>query len=501
MDTIRKKKLRLNILTTIVYQIVSIVSGFILPNFYLRYYGSEVNGLVSSITQFLAVITLCECGVGAVVQTTLFNPIAENDEQEISRIYKSSSKFFNRIAIILIAYTAILVFVYPHIVNKIFDAYYTGVLIITLSISSLAQYYFAITYKLILNAAQMIYIQMIVGTVSLILNVLISIVLMYMGMSIQTVKLASACIFALQPIVYKYAVYRKFNIDKSIELNGEPIKQKWNGLAQHLATVILENTDVLVLTFFSTLSNVSVYSVYHMVTNGIKLIFTSLANSVKSLLGDMYARNEMTQLNHTFSQFEWAFHAAVTLVYSICAVLIVPFVAVYTDKVTDANYILPGFGMVMCMAMAVYCIRLPYNQMIMAAGHFKQTQNSAIIEAVANLTVSVAAVYRFGLIGVALATFIAVLYRTVYLAIYLSRNILERSVVVFWQHCAEDCVVAATIYLSTKWIRLTNTSYIAWLVMAVKVGVIAVAECFVFNVLFGKKHLACFIKNERARKG
>lgn len=95
----RMKKLKLNISTTMIYQIVSILSGFILPNFFLRYYGSEVNGLISSITQFLAVISLCECGVGAVVQAALYKPIAENNSKEISRIYISSSRFFNKISL------------------------------------------------------------------------------------------------------------------------------------------------------------------------------------------------------------------------------------------------------------------------------------------------------------------------------------------------------------------------------------------------------------------
>lgn len=496
----RGTKLKLNMLTTIIYQIVSIVSGFVLPRFFLRYYGSEVNGLVSSITQFLALITLCECGVGSVVQTALFKPIAENDEKEISRIYKSSTEFFNKIAIILIVYTAILVFVYPHIVNKTFDTLYTSILIIALSISLLAQYYFAISYKLILNAAQLIYIQMIVSTVSLVLNVVISIVLMYMGMSIQIVKLASSCIFVLQPLVYKYAVDHRFNIDRTIVLNGEPIKQKWNGLAQHLATVVLENTDVLVLTFFSSLSSVSVYSIYHMVTNGIKLLFTSLANSVKPLLGDMYARNEMNKLNQTFSRFEWAFHSAVTLIYSICAVLIVPFIIVYTDKISDANYKLPLFGIVMCIAMAVYCIRLPYNQMVMAAGHFKQTQNSAVVEAILNLTISIAVVYRFGLIGVSLGTLIAVLYRTVYLAIYLSKYILKRNILIFLKRCLKDCAIATVIYISTKWINMTEISYIAWFIMAVKVGIISVAECVLLNLVFDKKEFKHMVEKMNGRK-
>ena len=237
-----------------------------------------------------------------------------------------------------------------------------------------------------------------------------------------------------------------------------------------------------------------------MVTNGIKLLITSIANSVKSLLGDMYARNEMTQLNQTFSQFEWAFHAVVTLIYSVCAVLIVPFITVYTDKITDANYKLPLFGVVMCIAMAVYCIRLPYNQMVMAAGHFKQTQNSAIVEAILNLTISIAVVYRFGLIGVALGTLIAIFYRTVYLAVYLSKYILKRNILIFLKRCVKDCMVAAVIYFSTKWIHMMDVSYIAWLIMAVKVGIVSTAECVFLNLIFDKKAFMSVAEKISGRK-
>ena len=63
----RKTKLLLNTSTSFIYQLTVIACGFILPKLFLTYYGSEVNGLVSSITQFLGFIALCECGVGAVV--------------------------------------------------------------------------------------------------------------------------------------------------------------------------------------------------------------------------------------------------------------------------------------------------------------------------------------------------------------------------------------------------------------------------------------------------
>lgn len=491
----RAKKLKLNIITSLLNQLAGIISGFILPNFFLRYYGSAVNGLVTSITQFLAVISLCECGVGAVVQAALYKPIAENDSAEISRIYKSSSRFFGKISKILIGYMIILIIVFPLIINKEFSPFSTGLLIFAITVSMLAQYYFAITYKLILNAAQLTYIQMSVGTVSTVLNIIISVMLMKAGAVIQAVKLVSSAIFLIQPLIYKKAVEKYFKIDKKIALEGEPIKQKWNGLAQHIATVVLENTDVMILTVFSSLSNVSVYGVYHLVTNGIKLIFTTVSNNMKSLFGDMLARNEKSLLDKTFSRFEWLTHAAVTFTYSSAGVLIVPFVRVYTRHIKDASiYNLPLFGFLMCFAMLVYTIRLPYSQLISAAGHFKQTQTSAVIEAVLNIVISVLLVSKFGLIGVAIGTIIAMTYRTLYFVWYLSKNIVNRNIGIFLKLILSDAVTALGIYFATRSIRLGALSYLSWMIMALKVAVVAFVIAVLVSLIFSGKEFLKGIK-------
>ncbi|MDV7750959.1 polysaccharide biosynthesis C-terminal domain-containing protein [Enterococcus faecium] len=434
----RTQKLKLNTITSLVYQIVSLVSGFILPRLILQYCGSEVNGLLSSITQFLAMITLCECGVGAVVQSALYKPIAQNDIDEISKIYVSAKKFFNRVAFILAIYIVVLIAIFPKLINDQYGYWFTGILIAAISISSFAQYYFGIVYKLIINSAQLVYIQMIVGTCAVIINVLLSALFMINGFSIQVVKVSTSIVFLLQPLTYWLVVRKRFNIDKKITYNEEPITQKWNGLYQHIATVVLENTDVIVLTSLSSLSNVSIYAVYHLVTNGIKLALVSLTTGMKSLLGDMYAREEVEKLNATFTSFEWIMHASVTFVYSVAAVLIVPFVIVYTSNIIDADYIQPVFGYILCFATMIYMIRIPYSYMILAAGHYKQTQTSALIEAGINIIVSVILVYKFGLIGVAVGTFVAMLYRTIYFVKYLTSNILYRKISIFVKHLITD---------------------------------------------------------------
>lgn len=75
-------KMKVNTISAIVCQIITVVYGMILPAFYLRYYGSEVNGMVASITQFLGLITFCEAGIGAIIQTALYKPLSQKNEKK-----------------------------------------------------------------------------------------------------------------------------------------------------------------------------------------------------------------------------------------------------------------------------------------------------------------------------------------------------------------------------------------------------------------------------------
>ena len=103
MKLTRKTKLVLNTGFSMLLQITTLVSGFVLPRIILGTFDSNVNGLVNSISQFLNVVTLLDLGVGAVVESALYKPLAEKDNDEISRIFASATKFFKRLAMILLA--------------------------------------------------------------------------------------------------------------------------------------------------------------------------------------------------------------------------------------------------------------------------------------------------------------------------------------------------------------------------------------------------------------
>ena len=138
-------------------------------------------------------------------------------------------------------------------------------MILTISISTFAQYYFGIVNRILLTADQRGYIQYITQTIAVICNTIACYILIALGCRIQIVKLATSIIYLIQPFAIYIYVRGHYQIDKKIKYDKEPIAQKWNGIAQHVAAVILDGTDTVVLTLFSTLSNVSIYSVYFMV--------------------------------------------------------------------------------------------------------------------------------------------------------------------------------------------------------------------------------------------
>lgn len=479
----------LNTSTSLIYQIISVISGLVVPKIFIEYYGSAVNGLVSSISQFLSFITLLELGVGAVVQSALYKPLANKDKTEISKIIISAEKFFKRIAYIFATYIMALVIFYPLLVDNEFGWGFTAVLIVVISISTFAQYYFGITYQMLLNADQCAYIQFTVQTVMLILNAVATIVMAALGVDVIVLKLVTSLIFLLRPIIFTAYAKRHYDIDKKIKFTGEPIKQKWNGLAQHLASVVLNSTDVVVLTLFSTLENVSIYYVYHSVVNGVKTLITTFTNSVQATIGDMIAREEHKTLDEFFSRFEWAIHTLVTILFACTGILILPFIKVYTANITDVNYYVPAFAICITAAQASYCLRLPYNIVVLAAGHYKQTQTSAIIEAALNIVISIVLVSKFGLIGVAIGTLIAMLYRTIYFVFYLKKNIMNRKLSHFAMHCIVDIITVALSYFATKFISLTDTTFIAWVFMALKVAAICVIVALVVNLIFYFKQI------------
>lgn len=484
----RKKRALYNLITSIALQIISIICGLIVPKLIISTYGSNLNGLINSITQFLAYITLLESGFGPVILSILYKPIANNNKDKIERILKSSESFFRKISFIFIGYIIILCFIYPIFINGNYDKLFTVLLIVIISLSTFSEYFFGLTYSIYLQASQKKYIISIVRLVTTIINTIVVCILVKNNCNILLVKLITSLIYVLRPIIQYIYVKKKCKIDLKNVKEKEKIKEKWDGLSQHIAGTIYSNTDVTLLSFFGSLSEVSVYSVYNMVISAIKNFISILTGSVEAGFGDMIAKKEEDNLNKKFNIYEFIYFTTITIVYSCTAVLIVQFVKVYTEGITDANYVRNTFAFILVTATFIHAIKSIYNTLAFTAGKFKETHKGSWVEAISNFLISVCLVFKYGIIGVAIGTLVSVLIRCIEFIVFTSKNVLNRNIKKTIFRVLLCFLQYFIIYFISSFILNINaTSYLSWILWAVVVVLISTIIVIPINLIFYKK--------------
>lgn len=492
-----KKVIVRNVAVSLLLQFLTILSGFVVPKVIINAFGSDVNGLVSSVTQFLNYITLLEGGLSSVVTASLYKPLQDNDHQKISGIINATERFFKQLSLIYVVYVIAVAFVYPLFVKTQFSYGYVLALVCVLGIGLFIQYFFSLTYRLLLNADRKVYIVSAAQALLVLLNMVLAVILVKLFDDILIVKLVSALIFILQPIIYRIYVKKHFTLDKTVAPDNQALKQRWDGFGQNIAYFIHNNTDIVIITIFSTLATVSVYSVHLMIVNALKFVFVAITSAIAPSLGKVIAQGDLEKSNKAFDLYEFAVTALATLMFTCGIALITPFISVYTMDIADANYVQPLFAVLLMIAEMIYCFRDPYISVSYIAGHFRQTAKYAYAEAAINIVLSLLLVRPLGLIGVAIGTMTAMAFRMFAQVWYVKQNILYRPLRIFGKKFVLFSIfTTGTVLLSSLWIPLTMSSYVSWVLYALSLVVPCVGSLLIVSALFFRREVKHLLRKK-----
>ena len=482
----RSKNAMMNIGTALILQLLTAISGLLVSRLILQTFGSNVNGLVTSITQFLSYVSLLEAGIGGVIRAALFKPLAEQDTEKISEIIKATKIFFQKIVYIFSAYVIILAVAYPFVVKGNFTWKYVFFLVIIISISTLFEYFFCLPYINLLSADQKVWIISLLNSALVVINIVAIYLAIAAGFGIHGVKICGILVYMIKPVFYYLYVKKHYKLQKTEKVYR--IEQKWNGLVHNLAQFIHNNTDVALITLFINVSEVSVYAVYYAVASGIERVITSISVGCAAGIGDVIARKEKERLNDVINTFEFVQSSVATVLFTVTGVMIVPFVELYSHGVTDTNYVRPVFAYVLVLAELFYCIRSIYSTIILNAGHYKQTQVNAVMEAVTNIVVSLLFLKKMGIIGVAVGTLSGMIVRTIMDIRYLSKNIVYRTPVFFVKSFATNAVIFLVCSYVGYLIPINVIGWGTWIFMASTVFCITgVISVFVYSITYSKQ--------------
>lgn len=494
----RSKKAALNLLSQLILQLVTAICGFIVPKLILESFGSELNGLTTSIAQFLGIISLMESGFGAVAKSAFYKSLAKRDTVGISGVYNATESFFKKVALVFLTYCILLSFVFPCFQKAEFGYFFVLTLVLIIGISSFVQYYFGMSYTVLLNADQNGYISAFLQVISVVLNAAFTLLLLKARASIHIVKLVSAIVLFIRPIAINLYCRRKYAIDRSVPQDLASVSQKWDNFGQSIALYVHTKTSYLLITFFLDFVKVSIYSVYSLITTSLSAVITSISTGFVAGLGNIYANHEEENFKRVFSLYEFINHFTTFVFYTIALITMLPFVKVYTSGIADKNlYILPLFGTLLVVGELIYCIRLPYYYVITNAGHFKQITKSAYIEAGLNIVVSLSLIFSFGLTGLAIGAGIAMTYRTTFLIWYCSKNITKTSLFVPIKRLVLfSAATVATIAVGTL-VTYEPNGFLQWFLYAAVVGVTVFAAFAIISLVFCREDVKTLFQKLR----
>lgn len=478
---------KLNFITGLILMFSSMFSSFVVPRIIIESFGSDVNGLVSSISQYIGYASLLEGGITGIIIPKLYKPLIENDQEKISIILNTARRFYRKISLSVTIYCTIVAILFPLLFSKGFNKEYIFILVVVISLQYIIQYGFSLTLNTLISADGKIFITSLTQTAINVFSVFILYFVINRFPSIHIFRLIVSLLYFIQPIVYLIYVKKNYDIKKTNLYDENLVKNKWDGIALNIATFVRYSTDVAILTALTDYKTVSIYSTYYLVISGLEAIIQIMTNSITPIMGKKYTKNNIIEFNSFFDKYESLVLTIIFTIFTVAFLMITPFVKLYTARITDANYYQPVFGYLLVISEVLFLIKRPQEDLAMVAERFKEMKYPSYIEAITNIVLSIIFTKLLGLIGVALGTIVAMMIR-VYLQINISNNILSRNSFVFLKKILVFFIASSIMVVIALKLIPSSFTIVSWIAISALLFLIVVTlNCSLSNIVFKLK--------------
>ena len=422
----KDNRIKYNLLSGVLYQVVLIALSFLLPRLYLENFGSEVNGVLSTIKQIFAYMVLLESGIGLATTQALYKPVAEKNHNKISSVISATHSYYVKVGIIYAIIVLLIAFAYEYIVpTSIEPGLIFGIVILT-ALPNLFSYFMQAKYRILLEVDGRKYVITNSETILQLVSNIAKIVVILLTNNLLLMQL-SYCILSLLQLFYIYIHAKKRYkwLSVKTEPDYEAISQRKSVLVHQVSGMVFNNTDVLLLSFLCDFKVVSVYTIYNIFFSQVQTFITSIISGFSFALGQMF-HTDREKFMKVYNAYETFYIMATFIIYTLMAVFLLPLIQIYTKGINDANYtnaLLVIFFVIMNLLSNG---KLPSNHVLEYAGKFEETRSHAIWEMIINIAVSIVSILKWGICGAILGTIGALLYRGAMMIYYSNKKVLGR---------------------------------------------------------------------------
>lgn len=392
-----------------------------------------VNGLFSDI---LNVLALSELGAGTAITYALYQPVSEENIEKQKSLMRMFHNIYLVVAVIIfvvglfvIPFMGVLIKNQPQIEHLI--------LIYLLYLVNSVLSYLAVYKRTLIDAHQLSYIGVLYQTITLIFQNLIQIfILIETKNFILYISVAILCTFLNNIAISRkaeqmYPYLKEKDIQKLPLQEKKEIYQNIRAMLMHkLGSVIVNNTDNLLLSSLVGIISNSVYSNYYLIIGSIRQVLNQMFQGIAASVGNLGVEEDSEKVKKIFETSffigQWVFGMVTICIYEV--------IDVFAGVCFGENYVFTrDITFVLCLNFYLIGMRQATIVFRESLGVFWYDRYRPLVEAAINLVVSIILGTHIGTAGIFWGTAVSIVTTSLWMEPYiLYRHCLRSSSAIYF---------------------------------------------------------------------
>ena len=474
-----KKEILLNFIFTFVTSIL----GFIQNKYFVEYMGIETLGMMKLFTQLLAYLNIIEMGLGNASTFALYKPLADKNYNKLSIIVSTIENIYNKIAISLLVLgflCAPVLSFFMEVNNFSNRIYFYWILYVLNTVLT----YLFVKYIILFTANQEFLYVRTIQSCSIILFKIVQIffIIKYHSFFVYIILLIIDNL--TQWIFFKFHYKKKYSFIIKTKEKFSGIKNDIKNLFWHkIGGLVVFNTDLILISKFTSLEIVGIYASYQMIISVLKTIVDILTNVLSPKIGNFIAKHTKIEIYNNFKKIN-IFYCFISTIFTYCMyVLINSFVTLWLGKTMLLNNFTIGL---VCFNLLINLFRGILDRFKEGAGFFDDIK-TPILESIINLLVSIILGLKMGLDGVIIGTIASnIIVILIYKPILVFERCFDKDwkeyITVYGNYLILVILSLGSLNFITKpFIQENITSWLSWIIYAIKISSISlIVITFIF---------------------
>ncbi|WP_019908931.1 lipopolysaccharide biosynthesis protein [Paenibacillus sp. HW567] len=453
-----------NILTGILLQLVAIGLNIFSRKVFLDFLGVEILGVHGVLTNLISMLGLMEMGIGIAISYSLYKPLSEDNQDQIKAIINLYANFYKVVALAVLVIGLLIIPFMDKIVESSYTTSYVRIIFLILLIDAMMSYFLAYRRTLLLADQKSFTLNKLTIIYSIVLTVSqVSIVFLTQNFILFiSIKLIFGV--GLNLIIYyitnKNYPYLKSATHKMLDpdIKGNIIQNIKALLLANISVYFIYGTDNLLLSIFTNVSIVGIYSNYTLIFNAVKGFLSQIFVGTTASFGNLLASSTgIDEADRIFKTIFFINFWLTTFCSSALLLLINPFINIWIGS----SMLLSGLVIVILVSnFYLDTMRSAVELVKSAAGLYSPYpffKYWIVVEALINLFLAVflAGILKMGMLGIFLATSISTLLPTYIMPWNIYKYVFRKSSKQFYlkhfvYNFSSVIVVGATYMIGTK---------------------------------------------------